>query len=333
MEVIRNDEPYGKRVYKTMAGGAQLIKDQTVVKVIPGPEIDKATKILLKAITDNDSNSRSFRIPEIENFLKVIWIDKIKADTKHKEDIVLKFHDVRSDMTPVVGFSIKSFIGGDPTLLNASEATNFRFKIEGCTDELMHQVNNINTGNKIKTRIATIKSAGCTINYLRCPNEKFDRNLRILDSDIGRIIGEMLYRSYSGERLNRLSEIVDDLERCDPFDQKISGWYRFKVKQLLSRVALGMTPTADWKGEEGSNGGYIVVKEDGSIVCFFFYDRSVFEEYLLNHTKFERGSTSRHKYATIYKDPKDGYCIDFNLQIRFTSPQNNHRTLEQLTLE
>ena len=324
LEIVRRDDPYGERVYKIQDNSVQLVKNHSLVKIIPAKEIDKVSKIVLRALLD-DSRSRSFSIPGTEDFLKMIWIDRIKADTTHKEDIILRFQDLRSGLTPVMGFSIKSYIGGDPTLLNASEATNFRFMIESCNDELMEQVNSIETKNKITDRMATLLSSGCKFIYHGCVNEKFDRNLRILDGSMGEIIGEMLYRSYAKDKFNKLSEIVDEIEYDDPLKQDISEYYRFKVKKFLYHIALGLTPTADWKGEEGSNGGYIVVKENGEIVCFFLYDRSIFEDYLLNNTRFERGSTSRHRYATVHKKSDGTYYIDLNLQIRFTPVQRSKK--------
>lgn len=41
-----------------------------------------------------------------------------------------------------------------------------------------------------------------------------------------------------------------------------------------------------------------------------------FENYLLNSTYLETGSTARHNFATIYKE-KDSYFINMNVQIRF----------------
>ena len=62
--------------------------------------------------------------------------------------------------------------------------------------------------------------------------------------------------------------------------------------------------------------GFIVVKNDGEVLAYHLYNRDKFKKYLFDNTKFERGSTSRHEYATIYKS--DGKMfINLNLQIRF----------------
>lgn len=45
-----------------------------------------------------------------------------------------------------------------------------------------------------------------------------------------------------------------------------------------------MTPERHWEGEEDANGGYIVVKQDGSVVCYHIYNRTDFEQYLYDYT-------------------------------------------------
>jgi hypothetical protein len=110
------------------------------------------------------------------------------------------------------------------------------------------------------------------------------------------------------------------LEERDPLRMDNPGYYAYKMKTVLCAFALGMIPSEPWGGIEDANGGYIVVKEDGDVVCFFLYDRNEFEDYLLGCTEFERGSTSRHGYLSIYEDGGE-YFMKLNLQIRFTKPE------------
>lgn len=42
------------------------------------------------------------------------------------------------------------------------------------------------------------------------------------------------------------------------------------MKVLLIDVALGMTPAKEWNGRYDANGGYIVIRKDGEIVCYHF---------------------------------------------------------------
>ena len=93
--------------------------------------------------------------------------------------------------------------------------------------------------------------------------------------------------------------------------------YEYKIKQFLNDVALGMKPTEIWQGDyEDATGGYIVVKEDGEIVCYHIYNVNEFHEYLLKNTKLEQASRKRHDFGTLYKEGNDVY-IKLNLQIRF----------------
>lgn len=92
--------------------------------------------------------------------------------------------------------------------------------------------------------------------------------------------------------------------------------YAYKIKQFLLAFALGMTVSSPWDGSFNANGGYIVVKEDGDVICYHFFDRNDLEEYLFNNTKFDTPSTTRHEFGEVYK-VMDSYFIKLNLQIRF----------------
>ena len=60
----------------------------------------------------------------------------------------------------------------------------------------------------------------------------------------------------------------------------------------------------------------IVVKEDGDIICYHFFDRNDLEDYLFFNTRFETPSTSRHLFGNIYQE-NDEYLLKLNLQVRF----------------
>ena len=92
--------------------------------------------------------------------------------------------------------------------------------------------------------------------------------------------------------------------------------YEYKIKQFLLAFALGMTCSKPWHGTFNANGGYIVIKEDGDIICYHFFDRNDLENYLFYNTKFDTPSTSRHLFGKIYE--QGGlFFIKLNLQVRF----------------
>ena len=104
---------------------------------------------------------------------------------------------------------------------------------------------------------------------------------------------------------------------------KLSGkeLHRYKVKKFLEAVALGMTPGAkNWNGAEDATGGFLIVKPDGELVTYHLYNRQALDEYLLLYTKFERPSTSRHKYGFLYTEEDGHLYLKLALQVRFCRP-------------
>ena len=77
-----------------------------------------------------------------------------------------------------------------------------------------------------------------------------------------------------------------------------------------------MMPSRVWSGQLDTTGGYLVVKDNGEIVCYHIYNRNEFENYLLKNTKLETASSSRHDFGIIYEEDNE-LRIKLNLQIRF----------------
>ena len=71
-----------------------------------------------------------------------------------------------------------------------------------------------------------------------------------------------------------------------------------------------------WSGKYDANGSYLVVKKDGEILCYHFYDQNRFEDFLFKNAYLERGKTRRHGYASLYRDEDSNVYFKLNLQIR-----------------
>ena len=84
----------------------------------------------------------------------------------------------------------------------------------------------------------------------------------------------------------------------------------------MTDVALGMMPSKVWSGIYDATGGYLVVKENGEILCYHIYNRNQFEEYLFVNTKLETASSTRHEFGKIYQQNGE-FFFKLNLQIRF----------------
>ena len=267
-----------------------------------GPDISNAT-------------GAQFVIPHGEFFLNSLHMQTLAAPSQDVTDIRMKLHDSLTGIDQSMGFSIKSYLGGAPTLFNASGATNFKYVVTGITEAQMEEINAIDTRTKIIDRIAKIYEYGGRIQFEKAVNDIFAGNLMMLDSKMEELIAEMLLDSYANG-ITDCVELINRLEAENPLRYPRDGFYVYKFKKFLCAKALGLDPSKVWNGIDDANGGYIVVREDGEVLAYHLYNRDMFEQYLFDNTFLERGSTTRHGYASLYKE-QDNMYINLNLQIRF----------------
>ena len=211
-------------------------------------------------------------------------------------------------------------IGSSATLLNASDATNFTYRIDGYdfSDEEISEINAISTRTKIIDRISAIRTKGADLVFDHVDNDIFHNNLSMLDGVLPETIAQLLLEQFNtGERL--FSELSKALAESNPlgFDKEdAERMYIYKLKHLLTSAALGMMPSKKWSGKYDANGSYLVVKKDGEILCYHFYDQNRFEDFLFKNAYLERGKTRRHGYASLYRDEDSNVYFKLNLQIR-----------------
>lgn len=288
----------------------------TLSVTLPTDEFKMQAAYLLQQL--KKQKAASFSFPEIQKFLERISVGKLRADSLDKSDIKIKIYDYNTGLEPELGFSIKSRIGNPSTLLNAGKTTNFTYRIEGnITDSDMEEFNGDSSG--FKKKMDKLLRKGCKINCLQADNEIFRNNLILVDSKLPEIIGYLLLEFYVYGN-NTIEKCVSALSIKNPLQYDLifeHNFYEYKMKKLLSEVALGMMPSKIWDGLSDATGGYIIVREDGEVLCYHLYNRNEFEDYLIKNTKMEKGSTTKHGFLKIYKE-NDEYRIKLNLQIRFT---------------
>lgn len=262
-----------------------------------------------------EGGNRAFAIQRSEEFLRVMGCERLAAPSSDKTDITMQIHDIQTGYSPVCGFSIKSEIGNAPTLINATGATNFIYEVEGLSDDQIDSINAIETRTKIKDRMDRIFSEAKSVRFVKVNSDTFANNLMLIDSRLHEIVAESLVVHYR-DGFSKCREVVDVLEETNPLSFPARGFYEYKFKELLCCAALGMTPATVWDGHDEANGGYIVVTSAGNVLAYHIYNRDFFKEYLMNNTRYERGSTSRHGFASLYKEDGKTY-LKLNLQIRF----------------
>lgn len=293
-----------------------------------------ASKKLLEDI--KNGKGRSFKTSAAnEAFMKKIHCRNIKRGADHKADIIVHLYDARTQRKPILAFSIKSLIGGAPTLLNTSDATLITYSVKGYnfTDKEISEINSITGNSKLKKRIKAITDKGASIVYKTFDHNIFLGNLQTIDFGLPIVLAESVLTYFSSEKVSSIKDISKKITPRNLLnyqgDNK-ENFYTEKMVKLLVASALGMYPSKSYTGENEAN-GYIVVKENGELVCYHFYDIEMVKKHLLDNTKFDTpasqkktkkkdgtdGADQRKPYCILYRNEAGEVEIKLNFQIRW----------------
>ncbi len=197
------------------------------------------------------------------------------------------------------------------------ENSGFIFKVHNFDHK--EYVNSIETStNKIQNRLSAILEKGGSLEFVKLENAIFQNNLVLIDSLLPQILAEMLLAFYTSKS-SAITDLVRVVKAANPnqYDTQFAhSFYEYKIKKFLTEAALGMTPAKVWTGIYDATGGYLVVKEDGDVLCYHIYHRNQFEDYLFANTKLETASSTRHEFGKIYES-EGQLLINLNLQVRF----------------
>lgn len=289
------------------------------------PIVNFKEKALFLLNKIKESTERTFSVPEIEEFMRSINCISLKASSSAKTDITIVVHDQRTNQQPTLGFSIKSQLGSPSTLLNAGKTTNFIFKIDGSIQPIeKERINSlvVKRGSKesadLKGRVKAIIDNNCTLEFYKTEKSIFSNNLVLIDSLLPEILSQIVLDFYTSE-FSLLTDLVEKSSDINPlnFDTEHEHkFYEYEIKRFLTDVALGMMPSKVWTGKYDATGGYLIVKENGDVLCYHIYNRNEFEDYLFSNTKLDTASSTRHEFGKIYEENGKLY-FKLNLQIRF----------------
>ncbi len=290
---------------------------------LPINEFKEKSTLLLKEINKIKKVKGTFAIEEIENFMQSIQCFCLKAPSQDKRDITIVLHDTNTCRNETFGFSIKSKLGNPSTLLNAGKTTNFIYEIIGdLSSDDINEINLINTNSKIIDRVNTIFSKNCSLNFIETENLNFYLNLSIIDTSMPEILANLLVYFYKKDdevRAKSVKDLIQKLNQINPCNFNMTlkhPFYEYKLKNFLTDVALGMKPSKTWSGKIDATGGYIVVRKDGEIVCYHFYRKNEFQNYLINNTQLDSPDMKKYDFGKIYSKNGKNY-IKLNLQVRF----------------
>lgn len=300
-------------------GNIKVISESTGAEIatIPIAEFKDNAELLLNSIKAVKTKDGAFEIPSLDGFISKLKCNTPKAKSSDKSDIILVVHDAQTGSEPTLGFSIKSQLGRPSTLFNASGATNFIYELSGHTLTEAEK-DTFHGFKKFKDKFEYLDSLGVNVSFVKADNDIFNSNMMLVDTNMSMIIGEMLENFYRGKAktVKELTNLCVVNNRCRISDGNKDIFYAYKIKELMTNIALGMMPASPWSGNYEATGGYIIVKEDGDVLCYHIYNRNEFREYLYNNTKFDTPSKSKHHFGVI--EEADGkQILKLNLQIRF----------------
>lgn len=316
-KIIRHETRQAERTYNLESSDILIFDEKDrLVKTIKKDKIKWKTLKIFKRI--QKSSTWTFEIPEAKELMKKLLCTQIKTASTEKPDINAVIYDRVSEREELLGFSIKSMLGWASTLLNAGKTTNFVFQINNLNPLLVHQINKIDGRSKIQDRLSEIFRNGWKLSFKKVASQQFESNLKKIDTVFASFVAEMLLSFFSG-KATKISDLTELL--WENPNLKKNYWlkiedYEFKMKNFLISVALGMVPSKNWDGFTKAHWWYIVVKENGEIICYHLYNRDEFLAYLYENTKFESASSTRHNYGKIYAEWGELF-INLNLQIRF----------------
>lgn len=266
---------------------------------------------VLSAIGNGDKEDV---IRQIKRFVSNVYIHSIPSSEQIKYDIIAEI--ILPNITK--NDYIKSKLGSASTLLNPGKTTNFLYRITGTQldDDVICTVNAIDSQ---KGRMAVLKERGCELEYVATDNKTFETNLMFVDTAMPKIAASCL-AAFFMDGIASVKSVTERVAAENPLGLKIGNlntFYEHKMKTFLVDVALGMTPAKLWTGRYDANGGYLVVRGDGDIVCYHFYLRNEIENYLYNDTRFDSASRSRYDYGYLFRGEDGLVYMRLNLQIRF----------------
>lgn len=263
------------------------------------------------------------------DFAKIIYVSKPKAPAVKalkkqfggKNDIFIEVRDGQTSIVSIMGFSIKSKFGQAPTLFNASSSSQFIYKLTNCSKQNMQEFNAI-TDKDGKRGWGECKEYLCshriTMDFTKTKSPVYNDNLVLVRESMSKIMAWCVKDRLIDSLGNyQVMETVERMAKDNPLNVPYPGiYYEKAVKDFLMAGFAGMTAATRWDGREQVTGGYIVVMDDGDILCYHSNDRESFRDYLYRNTYFEYVSSGKYDWSYIFVKNGEFY-LPLNVSVRF----------------
>ena len=277
----------------------------------------------------------------LNSALKLVCAKKLRTKSANKQDLSASVQFPNVPFSQFIGFSVKSYVGKDPTILNASgDNTRFVYRIlkngqtpSGAELAGLKSFYPTTVGNsKIGTYADFYRNAlrdGFTFNFKENSGGNLSYNLKFIDSKGPELLARILMEQFAAPRTRTpLADLVDEAARKndipeiqalgDNFEDRRNS-LRHKIQNILLAFTTGATPAVKWTGAQTASGGLLVVEKSGKVYCLELLSGNVVGNYLIENAYFEQPSGDRHSKNVLTVSPSE-VTIDLQLQIRIQHP-------------
>lgn len=325
-------------------GPAVVYQGPTVNSVGPVSCADfkQAARELLQLLRDSKNASKiAINSPEVVKALSLLATKRVSAKASDKSDFIATV--VSNGMLQTSGFSIKSQLGGQSTLVNSSrESSYFEYEILRAGGMPLSDANRTEILDTIRNSakqgfgfVQELLKNGYELRFTAtAPNLNY--TLRLVDSFGPEIVAQLLleevFRRNRGEKkAPTIAELVDNMaERIwntqdesllflGSNKEELAVSIGYKMRSVLLAFMSGATPGARWDGRARATGGIIVVKKTGEVVCVQLSTQNAVGDYLMNSCRLEAPGSERHGWGYPYAGDNGRLFVRMQLQVRFTA--------------
>ena len=277
--------------------------------VITVPELSEKAEFLYSRLR-TVSRGNAFDISEIQTFLERLRFSSPKLPKLpktfedkfgKKTDIIVTIINSEDSSLSTDGFSIKSHLGQPSSLFNSGDGSRLIYRINGCTERRMYEINSIESETGIIEAIRDDKRL--SLDFVRTGKEEFAANLEFIDTKmIGALSTALLCQTHylDAPESNNMRDIVRVVAEYNPLKVRSpQHFYEAKFKSFLFASLAGLTASKPWDGKTRMTGGYIDVNKDGDLLYYRAISDEVFCSYLYENTYIDRPSRGVNKDIAI----------------------------------
>ena len=313
-----------------LAGGDKRIIRAKVQHSIAETEVEYAVSDQIVSVNQDNRQPFHLECKEISRLANGLLIDmRLKSNRTFQSHAGMRLVELlcfggtsavlRDDVRVVFatgkptdwkGVSIKSFIGAKPTLLNASSATNFSYRLTGPKDSLrkVSMLNNLT----MKPLFTFFKENQIDLAFSSMDNAVFSQSLQGFSRDLDVLIAQLL-RDAAFQSKKKLKDVWGLTNESGARAAQVldPGLLKF-----LGAVGLGLQPATRWAPRGDDFGGFLNIQPGGTAELVGEANLEALGEQLFQTLRFEWGSRTKHKFGIPFKEGSD-LMIKLNLQLRY----------------